>query len=240
MGQLFLSELAGTTVMMTIGVGVTMNVNLLRTKGHSGGYLMGAFGWALGVYAGVYLAGASGAHLNPAVTLAKVLEGSGELAPGVAVDAATVAVFVAAQLAGAMLGATLAWLAYRDHFRAGAVKGGTVTVFATSPQLRSAGQNFLTEVIATFLLVLVILRMGDTPSGLGPLGVAMLVLGVGLGIGGPTGWSINPARDLGARIAHALLPVAGKGDSDWSYAWVPVVGPLVGAGVAVVVAGVMA
>lgn len=239
MGQVFLSELAGTTVMMTIGVGVTMNINLLHTKGHRGGYLMGAFGWALGVYAGVYLAGPSGAHLNPAVTFAKVLEGSGSLAPGVTTDAQTITAYVVAQLVGAMVGATLAWLAYRDHFRSGRVEGGTVSVFATGPQLRSLGQNSLTEAIATFLLVLVILRMGDTPSGLGPLGVAMLVLGVGLGVGGPTGWAINPARDLGARIAHALLPVAGKGPSDWSYAWVPVVGPLVGAGVAAVVAGTL-
>lgn len=232
---LFLSEFIGTLTMMTLGVGVSANSTLAQTKGSGGGYLMSALGWSLGVYAGVYLANASGAHLNPAITLAKVLEGTGELAPGVPISAAMVLVYVVAQLLGAIVGASIAWLVYRAHFAATTVPGGTVTVFATSPGIRGRWQNLTTEIIATFFLVLVVLKIAEVPSGLGPLGVALLVLGIGLGLGGPTGWAINPARDLGARIAHAALPIAGKSDNDWHYSWIPIAGPLLGAAVAAMV-----
>lgn len=222
------SELLGTAVLMALGVGVVANVRLGRTGASGGSALLVAVGWSLGVFAGVYVAHRSGAHLNPAVTLGIVASGATELAPGVPVSASAVGVYVAAQLVGAVLGSAVAWAAYRQHFAAPGGAGPSVAVFATGPGIRSWPHNVLTETVATFLLVLVLLSLGETPTELGPLASALVVLGVGLGMGGPTGWAINPARDLGARVAHALLPIARKGPSDWGYAWVPVVGPVVG------------
>ncbi len=235
MGELFRSELLGTAVMLTLGVGVSANAALPRTKGRGSAYVVCALGWALGVMCGVYLAPASGAHLNPAVTFARVVEGSGELAPGISTTPATVAVYVVAQLLGAFLGACLAWCAYRTHFEPGAPAAGSVTVFATGPDQRDHVASLVAEAVGTGVLVLVVLEMGRTPSGLGPFGTALVVLGVGLGLGGPTGWALNPARDLGARLAHALLPVRGRTTSDWGYAWVPVAGPLLGGAAAALV-----
>jgi len=236
--QIALSELAGTGVLLALGVGVGANLALPATGGRAGGNLMGAVGWSLGVFAGVVVGARSGAHLNPAVTLGMIASGAEELAPGVPVSAWAVSAYLIGQLVGAVLGSAVAWAAYRQHLDAavGAQaatlaaprRSPTLGIFATGPGIRSWPHNLLTETVATFLLVLVLLSLAETPSALGPLGAALVVLGVGLGMGGPTGWAINPARDLGARLAHALLPIRGKGGSDWGYAWVPVVGPTLG------------
>ncbi len=228
--QVFWSELAGTAVLLALGVGTSANTTLARTAGRAGGYLMGALGWALGVYAGVFVAHRSGAHLNPAVTLGALVGGDSAFAPGVRVGAATTLAYLGGELLGAFLGAGLAWAAYRAHLDLDAPAHDKLAVFATGPGLRSRTQNTVTEALATFLLVFVLRQMGATPSSLGPLATALLVLGIGLAMGGPTAWSINPARDLGARFAHTVLPVRGKGGSDWAYGWcAPVVGPLLGA-----------
>ncbi len=223
--DIFLPELMGTATLMLLGCGVVANVVLARTGGHAGGPLMINLGWGLAVFAGVYVAYRSGAHLNPAVTLGLVASGD-DLGGDTAV---TVLVYLAAQLLGAMVGATLCWLAYRDQFDAEESEpDDKLGVFCTGPQIARASSNVMTEVIATFVLVFVIIAFGKTPSGLGPLAVALLVVAIGGSLGGPTGYAINPARDLGPRIVHALLPIRRKRDSNWSYAWVPVVGPTIG------------
>jgi glycerol uptake facilitator protein len=223
--DIFLPELMGTATLMLLGCGVVANVVLARTGGHAGGPLMINLGWGLAVFAGVYVAYRSGAHLNPAVTLGLVASGD-DLGGDTAV---TVLVYLAAQLLGAMVGATLCWLAYRDQFDAEESEpDDKLGVFCTGPQIARASSNVMTEVIATFVLVFVIIAFGKTPSGLGPLAVALLVVAIGGSLGGPTGYAINPARDLGPRIVHALLPIRRKRDSNWSYAWIPVVGPTIG------------
>lgn len=228
LGDVFLSELFGTAVLVLLGVGVVANVLLTQTKGHGGGTLMINFGWGLAVFAGVYVAYRSGAHLNPAVTLGLWVSGAADYAPGVEVTAGSTAVYLVAQFVGAFAGAVVAYLAYRDHFDAEPDPESKLGCFATSPAIKNHPWNLVTEVIATFILVYVVLRFGNTPSQLGPLAVALLVVGIGASLGGPTGYAINPARDLGPRFAHAVLPIAGKGSSRWSYSWVPVVGPLLG------------
>jgi glycerol uptake facilitator protein len=244
-GPILLSETAGSGVMMTIGVGVAANATLVRTFGRGGGYLMIALGWALGVYAGVYVAHDSGAHLNPAVTVGKLMSwlvagGPGQFAPGIAITGATTAAYLAAELLGAFCGAVLAWSVYREHYDLHPKPVEVLATMATGPAIRSLPRNLLGEAVATFVLVLVLMRLDLTPSQVGPLGVALTVLGIGLGLGGVTGWAINPARDLGARVAHAVLPIRGKGGSNWSYAWVPVVGPLVGGSCGAIAAQLMA
>lgn len=234
--QVFVSEVIGTAILLLLGAGVVANVILPRTKGFNGGWIVITFGWGLAVFAGVYAAYKSGAHLNPAVTFGLLANGAEEYAPGVAVDATSTLVYLAGEMVGAFLGAVLAFLAYKKHFDEDADPATKLAVFSTGPAIRSYSWNFITEVIGTFVLVFIILMFGNTPSELGPLAVAMLVVGIGLSLGGPTGYAINPARDLGPRIAHALLPIRGKGSSDWSYAWVPVVGPIVGG----VLAGLLA
>ncbi|MET0590105.1 MAG: MIP/aquaporin family protein [Naasia sp.] len=231
-GVIFLSETVGTTLLLLLGAGVVANVILTKTKGFNGGWLLISFGWGLAVFTGVTVSYASGAHLNPAVTVG--LLASGDLEP----DFLLVLCYFAGQMVGAFLGAVLAWLAYRQHFDAEPDPAAKLGVFSTGPAIRSYGANLITEVIATFVLVFAVIgfsRAGDpdtaTPAGLAALGalpVAFLVVAIGASLGGPTGYAINPARDLAPRIAHAILPIKGKGSSDWSYAWVPVVGPLLG------------
>ncbi|MEV8150298.1 MIP/aquaporin family protein [Arthrobacter sp. NPDC080073] len=236
LGIVFLSEVFGTGMLTLLGCGVVANVALKGTKGNSGGFLMVNFGWGIAVFAGVYVAAMSGAHLNPAVTLGLLVDGKAEFAPGVAVSAASTFTYFGGELLGAFLGAIFAWLAHKQHFDAEPLAASKLAVFSTGPAIRSYPWNLVTEIIATFVLVFVILTFGGTPSGLGPLAVALLVVGIGASLGGPTGYAINPARDLGPRIAHAILPIKGKGSSDWAYSWVPVVGPLVGGTIAGLVA----
>lgn len=236
MSQAFVSEVIGTAILLLLGAGVVANVILPRTKGFGGGWLLINFGWGLAVFAGVWAAFKSGAHLNPAVTIGLVASGAEEFAPGVEVSVVNGFLYVVAQMLGAVIGATLAFLAYKKHFDMDADPAVKLGVFSTGPELRSYAWNFVTEVVATFVLVFIVLAFGSTPSELGPLSVALLVVGIGASLGGPTGYAINPARDLGPRIAHALLPIRGKGSSDWAYAWVPVAGPLVGG----VLAGLLA
>lgn len=247
--SLFLAEFIGTALLMVFGCGVVANVVLAQTKGNGGGWIVITWGWGMGVFVGVFTVSQfSGAHINPAVTLG--------LATAGLFDWALVPMYVTAQTAGGAFGAFLVWLAYRDHFAATADADLKLAVFCTAPNIRRYPSNVITEVIGTLVLVLGVLFLvepgfivmetgellqeitlnGETVGfGLGSLSalpVALLVLGIGLSLGGPTGYAINPARDLGPRIAHALLPIPGKRDSDWSYSWVPVIGPLAGGAVA--------
>ncbi|WP_353813224.1 MIP/aquaporin family protein [Agromyces sp. SYSU T00266] len=238
LGVLFLSELVGTAMLVLLGCGVVANVALAKNKGYNGGFLMVNIGWGLAVFAGVIVAYASGAHINPAVTLGLVANGATEFgnpAFGTTVPVTIVSVltFIGAQLIGAVLGAIIVWLGYKQHFDAEPEGATKLAVFSTGPAIRSYGWNLVTEIIGTFVLVFVVIGFGRNGDGsglaaLGALPVALLVIGIGASLGGPTGYAINPARDLGPRIAHAILPISGKGGSDWGYSWVPVVGPIIG------------
>ncbi|MEU0750459.1 MIP/aquaporin family protein, partial [Streptomyces albogriseolus] len=222
-GDIFVGEVIGTAILILFGAGVVAAVVLNHSKAKDAGWVVIAFGWGFGVMAGAYTAAPlSGGHLNPAVTL------------GIAVDTGEwdkVPVYVAGQMAGAMLGALLCWLVYYAQFEANAeedISQPTLGIFSTTPAIRRPVANLVTEIIATMGLVLPILAFGLT-KGLGESGTAILivsflVVGIGMSLGGPTGYAINPARDLGPRIVHALLPIPRKGTSDWGYAWVPVVG----------------
>jgi glycerol uptake facilitator protein len=228
--NVFFAEFFGTAMIIVFGSGVVSNVILTGTKGHNSGWIVISFGWAVGVFTGVLIAApVSGAHLNPAVTLALALVGkfSWSLLP----------LYVCAQLLGAMFGAFLAWLAYKKHFDVTTDADLKLAVFCTAPNIRSYGFNVLTEVIGTYVLALAVLYMAAPEVGLGSLNalpVALVVLGIGLSLGGPTGYAINPARDLGPRIMHFFLPIPGKRDSDWKYSWVPIAGPLIGASLAAI------
>lgn len=228
MGTIFLFEIMGTATLVLLGVGVVANVLLPGTKGHGGGWLLINFGWGLGVFAGVYVAWGSGGHINPAVTTGLLVSGAEEYAPGIPVTVANTLAYFAAQLIGGALGAVLAWLAYKKHYDEAEDSALILGTFATGPERRSYGWNTATEAIGTYVLVLLILLMGETPTELGPLAVGLAVLVIGASLGGPTGFAINPARDMGPRLAHAVLPIPHKGSGDWAYAWVPVVGPLIG------------
>ncbi|MDQ6657784.1 MAG: aquaporin family protein [Actinomycetota bacterium] len=226
-GHIFTYEILGTAMLLLLGCGVVANVALTRTKGNGGGFLLVNFGWALGVYAGVYVAFPTGAHLNPAVTLSQLMLSNIDFGHAVA--------YWCAEMIGAFLGAVVCWLAYKQHFDDEPDPANKLGVFSTGPAIRSVPWNLVTEVIGTFVLIFVILVFGGTPTKVGPLAVALLVLAIGASLGGPTGYAINPARDLGPRIAHFVLPIKGKGSSDWGYSWIPVIGPLVGAAIAVLV-----
>ena len=227
--EAFVAETFGTMLLLLLGGGVVANAVLKGNKGYNGGFLMINFGWGLGVFAGVFVAALSGAHLNPAVTIGLLVNGDTEtLGPDIDKTLLNVLLYFAAQMLGAMIGAVLCYLAYKPHFDAEPDAGAKLAVFSTAPAIRSTPWNLVTEIIGTFVLVFVIIAFAGTPSGLGPLAVALLVVGIGASLGGPTGYAINPARDLGPRIVHALLPIKGKGGSDWSYAWVPILGPLIG------------
>ncbi len=228
-GTIMIYEIMGTAMLTLLGCGVVANHTLAKTGGHGGGPLMIHWGWGLGVFVGVYAAYKTGAHLNPAVTIGLAVSGAGEYAPGIPVTVGTTLAYFAAEMIGAFLGAVFVWLAYRNHYDQTEDQATVLGTFSTAPGIRSYGWNVLTEIIATFVLVFIILNFGNTPVDLGPLAVALLVVAIGASLGGPTGYAINPARDLGPRIAHALVPIKGKGGSDWSYAWVPIVGPVIGA-----------
>ena len=229
----FLSEVVGTAILVLLGTGVVANVALIHNKGFNGGFLMVTFGWGLAVFAGVIASYNSGAHLNPAVTLGLWASGAKEFGLGVAVNFGSILVYILGQLLGAIIGAIVCWLAYKQHFDAEPEAANKLGVFSTGPAIRSYGWNLVTEIVGTFILVFVVIGFGRaTPGGglaaLGALPVALLVIGIGVSLGGPTGYAINPARDLGPRIAHFLLPIKGKGSSDWAYSWVPIVGPVIG------------
>ena len=237
LGIVFLSEVLGTGMLTLLGCGVVANVALAKNKGLNGGFLMVTFGWGLAVFAGVIVAYNSGAHLNPAVTIGLVANGATEFGSGVPVNLISVLVYFAGEFLGAFLGAVIVWVAYKQHFDDEPEAANKLGVFATGPAIRSYGWNLATEIIGTFVLVFVVIafgRQGETAglAALGALPVALLVIGIGVSLGGPTGYAINPARDLGPRIAHALLPIKGKGSSDWSYSWVPIVGPVIGGALA--------
>ncbi len=224
----FFAEFFGTAMILVFGGGVVANVLLNKTKGNASGWIVITFGWAAGVFTGVSVAAPySGAHLNPAVTLALTLvhKFSPSLVP----------LYISAQLLGAMFGAFLVWLAYKKHFDVTEDGDSKLAIFCTAPNIRSYFYNVITEAIGTFVLALAVLYMAEPAVGLGSINalpVAIVVLGLGLSLGGPTGYAINPARDLGPRIIHYLLPIPLKRNSDWSYCWVPIVGPLLGAALA--------
>ena len=241
--DVFLSEFLGTMFLILLGVGVVATNLLTKSKGKGGGWLMINFGWGLAVFVGVYVAYKTGGHLNPAVTFGMIAAGKAEFMPGIPINAATTCTYVVAPFLGAIVGAILAWAAFKQHYDEHEDQGEILGTFATGPAIRSYGWNLVTETIATFVLVAWVLLSGYTQSGLGPLGVAMVIVSIGASLGGPTGYAINPARDLGPRIAHAILPIKGKGGSDWGYSWVPVVGPMIGgilAGLIFGAAGVLA
>ncbi len=239
-GDIFLGEVIGTAILILFGAGVCAAVTLNYSKAKASGWTVIAFGWGFGVLAGAYTAAPlSGGHINPAVTI------------GIAVDTGKwdkVWVYLLGQMVGAMLGAVLAYLVYLAQFQANVRKEGTageptptLGIFSTIPEIRNPVANLITEIIGTFMLVFGILAFfaneATAATGLGALLVGLLVFAIGLSLGGPTGYAINPARDLGPRIMHAILPIAGKGPSDWGYSWIPVVGPIVGGILAAVAFG---
>lgn len=223
----FVSEMVGTGMLILFGDGVVAAVLLNRSKAQNGGWIVITTGWAFAVMIGVFAAAYSGAHINPAVTIGFAT--AGDLPWG------DVPTYLAGQFAGAFIGAVLVYLAYLPHWRATEEQGLKLAVYCTGPAIRNVGANLVTEFIGTFALVFGVYAIftvggtaGDLSAGLGPLLVGFLVWGIGLSLGGPTGYAINPARDLSPRIAHAVLPIAGKGSSDWEYSWIPVVGPIAG------------
>ena len=236
----YIAEVLGTMLLILLGNGAVANVVLPGTKGNNGGWIVITIGWGLGVFVGVTVAGpVSGAHINPAVTFGLALAG---LFPW-----AKVAMFILSQMLGASIGAFLVWLFYRDHFNKTEDPEAQLACFSTGPAIRRTASNIISEMIGTFVLIFVILYISEpsmnipgveeTKIGLGTLGalpVALLVTAIGLSLGGTTGYAINPARDLGPRIMHSVLPINNKGMSDWRYSWIPILGPLAGAAIAAV------
>ncbi len=221
----FLGEFTGTALLIIMGGGVVANVVLDKTKGQSSGWIVITFGWAMAVFLGVYASNSLGGsgHLNPAVTIGLAAFGD--------FDPSLVATYLAAQFAGAFTGAVVVWVAYKQHYDDTENKDLKLAVFCTAPAIRNPLYNLLTEIIGTFILLFGALTMSKSAATLGALDalpVALLVLGIGLSLGGPTGYAINPARDMGPRIAHFILPIPGKRTSDWNYSWIPVVGPIIG------------
>lgn len=226
----YIAEFIGTAILIILGNGVVANVLLARTKGHDAGWVAVTSGWAMGVFVAVLcVADISGAHINPAVTVGLAVAERFEwaLVPG----------YCAAQLLGGLFGGMVVYALYRPHYATTDAADAKLATFCTAPNIRDTSSNVLVEVIATFLLVFAVLRMSVAGElgALTALPVALVVYGIGTSLGGPTGYAINPARDLGPRIAHALLPIPGKRDADWGYSWIPVVGPLVGGALAAVV-----
>ena len=226
----FLAELVGTAILIVLGDGVVANVVLARTKGHASGWIVITAGWAFAVTIAVYCVNAiSGAHLNPAVTIALASIGT--------FPWARVPAYILAQILGGLLGGIIVWLAYLPHWRETPDPASKLSVFSTIPAIRRPAANLMAEIIGGFALVLALLAVlapgnfvpgSDLAKGFGPILVGVIVWAIGLSLGGPTGYAINPARDLGPRMAHALLPIEGKGSSDWGYSWIPILGPIIG------------
>src|SRR3954463_14299716 len=226
----FLAELIGTMILIVLGDGVVANVVLKQTKGSNSGWIVITAGWAFGVTIAVYCVNSiSGAHLNPAVSIALASIGS--------FPWAKVPLYIAAQIAGGFIGGVIVWLAYLPHWKATPDPVSKLGVFSTTPAIRQPAANLVSEIIGGFMLVLALLAVlspanlvpgSDLAKDFGPLLVGLIVMAIGLSLGGPTGYAINPARDLGPRIAHAVLPIPGKGSSDWAYSWIPIVGPTIG------------
>jgi glycerol uptake facilitator protein len=223
MSSIFIGELAGTATLLYLGNGVVANMLLKDTKGNGTGLLAIAAAWAFAVTIAIYVStyfGSSGAHLNPIVTIAAcVKSGDWSLFP----------TFIGAQLTGAMLGQLLVWLHYKPHYDVTTDKGAILASFSTGPAIKNTPFNFISEAFASAIAVVALGTFSTIETGLGPFMVGILVWAVGLGLGGTTGYAINPARDLGPRIMHAILPIPNKGDSGWEYAWIPVLGPSAGA-----------
>ncbi|MHC4406170.1 MAG: MIP/aquaporin family protein [Planctomycetota bacterium] len=221
----FVGELMGTLLLVLLGNGVVANVQLEKTKGYNSGWIVISAGWGFGVAVGVYVAfWASGGHINPAVTIAMATIGKTPLDQ--------VPTYVGAQFLGGFIGAVLVWLTYLPHWSQTRDPGAKLAAFCTGPAIRRPAANLICEIIGTAVLLVGVLGIlndhNDIASGLGPYAVGILVFGIGLSLGGPTGYAINPARDLAPRLAHAVLPIPGKGTSDWGYAWIPVIGPILG------------
>ncbi|AHA29379.1 glycerol transporter [Exiguobacterium sp. Leaf187] len=223
----FVLEMIGTMILILLGDGVVAGVVLKKTKSENSGWIVITFAWGLAVMTAAFVAAESGAHLNPALTIALALNSD--------LPWADVPIYIAGQLVGAFIGAILVWLHYMKHFEATDDQAAKLGVFATGPAIRHTPSNLISEIIGTFVLVFGILALGLTTfgDGLKPLIVGLLVVVIGLSLGGTTGYAINPARDLGPRIAHAILPIPNKGSSDWGYSWIPVVGPIIGGAIAV-------
>jgi len=223
--SIFGAEVIGTALLILLGNGVVAGVLLNHSKAQNAGWIVITWGWGIAVMTAAFAVGQfSGAHLNPAVTIGFWVAGT--------IDGGDVPEYLAGEFVGAFIGAALVWIAYLDHWKATEDPGLKLACFSTAPAIRNYVSNVITEVIGTFVLVFGILAFvankATAATGLVPLLVGLLVLGIGLSLGGPTGYAINPARDLGPRIMHAILPISGKGGSDWGYAWVPVVGPIIG------------
>jgi glycerol uptake facilitator protein len=223
--SIFGAEVIGTALLILLGNGVVACVLLNLSKGQNAGWIVITFGWGMGVMVAAFAVGQfSGAHLNPAVTIGFWVAGT--------IDGSDVPAYLAGEFVGAFIGAILVWLSYLDHWRETEDPGLKLACFSTAPAIRNPLSNMITEIIGTFVLVFGILaffnNQATADTGLGPLIVGLLVLAIGLSLGGPTGYAINPARDLGPRIIHAILPIPGKGSSDWGYSWIPVAGPIVG------------
>lgn len=225
----FLGEFLGTAMLILLGDGIVAGVCLKKTKSEAAGWVAITLGWGLAVTIAVYSSGfLSDAHLNPAVTVAMVMSGK--------LPVEAIAPYIAGQMLGAMVGAVLVYIQYLPHWKETKDPATILGVFSTGPAIRNLPANFVSEVIGTFVLIYGLLALGitDFGSGLAPLAVGALIVSIGLSLGGTTGYAINPARDLGPRIVHAILPIPNKGGSDWSYSWVPVLGPIVGAVLAAV------
>ncbi|WP_034551994.1 MIP/aquaporin family protein [Carnobacterium funditum] len=231
--QIF-SEFLGTLILVLLGDGVCAAVNLKQSKAEASGWVVIALGWGAAVTIAVYISGFMGpAHINPAVTIAMAIAGN--------FSWSLVIPFILAQVAGGIVGAVLVWLTYIDHFKATEDQGFILGTFATGPAIKNHPANLMTETIGTIVLVLGLLSFSQYTfaDGMNPMVVGLLIVSIGLSLGGATGYAINPARDLGPRIAHQFLPIANKGDSDWGYAWVPIVGPILGAVIAAAIFLVM-
>ncbi|WNZ89612.1 MIP/aquaporin family protein [Streptococcus iniae] len=221
-------EFLGTALLVLLGNGVVAGVVLPKTKNNNSGWIVITTGWGIAVAVATFISGhIAPAHLNPAVSIAFAVKGD--------ISWGTVAMYSIAQIVGAMLGSLLVYLQFRPHYKVAQEPADILGTFATGPALRDTTSNVLSEIFGTFVLVLGILAIGmyKMPAGLGTLSVGTLIIGIGLSLGGTTGYAINPARDFGPRLLHALLPIENKGDSDWSYSWIPIIGPIVGAVLAV-------